>query len=83
MLKPKTPRRTTCQPAWQKYARRSRQGLEAEWESMAGAAIDGTSTLLDEIARVLRYKTATGSGGTGKLSLLTVAKRCSSARRIS
>ena len=41
-------------PAWQELRKTLKDnGLETEWESMAGAATGGNPTLLDEIARVL------------------------------
>lgn len=41
-------------PAWQTLSKTLKgKGLETEWKSMAGAAIGGDPTLLDDIARVL------------------------------
>jgi CRISPR-associated endonuclease Csn1 len=41
-------------PAWQELRKTLKaNGLETEWESMAGAAASGDPTLLDDIARVL------------------------------
>lgn len=54
--KPKDPEseRLVKLPGWQELRKTLKEnGLETEWESMAGAATSGDPTLLDEIARVL------------------------------